>query len=89
MASHTLPSASPKVLDSIPLVGLPGHGRPEKFFLGQLGTLRDRSVQEVIDASVASYLEHKTFNDTHDIAALIKDFGGDVSIVAKHFSSLV
>ena len=87
VASYVYPTAPAKVLDSVPVVGSKGR-HPEKFLLGELAQHRDKGVQELIDLSVQNYLEHETYNNTNEIAALIRHFGGDVSLVDPTFSEL-
>lgn len=71
IAAVLLPYASEAVLNRVPMIGTPG-ARPDKFFLGRLSTHREKTVAEVIAASVQEYLRHTTFNNVTEIAELLR-----------------
>ncbi len=83
-----LPSLEAEVLDEVPLAGLGGSGRPEKFFLGKLALFRGQLVEEVIEQSVEDHAGSLSFNTTGDIAALLRKIGVKVEKVNSHFPEL-
>lgn len=72
IASVLLPYSDEATLNVIPLVGTSGSGRAEKFFLGKLAAHREKSVLALIKESVDEHLLHATYNDTSQIATLLK-----------------
>jgi hypothetical protein len=70
---RTLPRSSAEVLNEIPLAGT----KAEKFSLGQLSRYRGKTVEQVIDESVAQSLERATYNNAGDMAAVLKRLGAD------------
>ena len=88
LAAAHLPRASESALNDIPLMGLNSLGRPEKFYLGKLGTHRGKTVDQVIEESIANFLERSNYNNTQDIALLLSTIGIDVSKVNQTFPVL-
>lgn len=82
---RVLPRAPSDVLDTVPLVGLPARSR---FELGALAVYRGKSVDELIDASVAAHLESATYNNANELSAVIRRLGADPSAFRQWFSSL-
>ncbi len=83
-----LPVSSEEQLNLVPLANTSGTGRPEKFFLGKLVAHRGKTVDQLIEASVAAYLARSTYNDTTEIASLLRGLGLDPAKVSKHFPAL-
>jgi HEPN superfamily RiboL-PSP-like protein len=73
VASVLLPYCDEETLRNIPLVGT--NGRAEKFSLGKLAAHREKSILDVIRESVEERLLKSTYNDTDDIADLLKGLG--------------
>lgn len=82
------PAAPEAVLNEIPLVGLSDHGRPEKFFLGKLAAHRDKTVQQVLNASVDEFVGYFTVNNTTDISSFLRKVGVDLALVEGEFPTL-
>lgn len=68
-----LPTADAAALADVPLKG----ETTPKFTLSQLAAYRGGTVDEVIRASVASYLERSNYNDPSQVAATLKRVGLD------------
>lgn len=83
-----LPVSGEEQLNAIPLVETGVTGRPEKFFLGKLVAHRGKSVDEVIEMSVAAHLARSTYNDTTEVASLLKSLGMNPAAVSMHFPAL-
>lgn len=88
IAARLLPIADKDVLNQIPLEGISPSGRAEKFLLGNLTHFRGKTVDDVIQQSVISSLQRSNFNNTDDIAQLLKNINVDVSKVNQNFSDL-
>jgi hypothetical protein len=72
IAVWKLPNQGQPVIDKIPLVGLSQISRPETFFLGALVAHKGKTVDALIQESVALHLERSTLNDTNEIAAWLE-----------------
>jgi hypothetical protein len=83
MAHWKLPTASPQVLDTIPLVN-----RPKKLALGELANHRGKKVDDLIVESVKAHLEHSNFNNTDEIGGLLISVGIEVARVNSRFPDL-
>ncbi len=88
LARSYLPSARPEVINSIPLKGAARSGRPEKFSLGDLSEHRGKTVDRLIEESVESYLECSNYNNSTDIAVLLRSLGLDVAPVQQFLPKL-
>jgi hypothetical protein len=88
MAATLLPFADEATLNTIPLVGIGGPGRAEKFFLGRLAAHRGKSVLDLIKESVDDYLTTTTYNDTTQISVLLASLAIDVEKVKHLFPKL-
>jgi hypothetical protein len=88
LAMLYLPVSGEEQLNGVPLIETGSAGRPEKFFLGKLATHRGKSVDEVIELSVAAHLARSTYNDTTEIASLLKSLGMNPAVVSMHFPAL-
>lgn len=88
LVSWKYPTAAETVLNEIPLVGISETGRPEKFFLGKLGAHRRKTVQELIDESIASYVGNLTVNNTTEISGLIRKIGVEPDTVNGEFAQI-
>ena len=86
LASRSLPTAPAEVLDKVPLVGL--EGRAEKFFLGALVAHRNKSVEQVLQASIEAHLNRANYNDPDEIASLLRSLGIDPARVNGRFGDL-
>lgn len=87
LSAACLRFAPASALNEVPLAGR-GSDRPEKFFLGALVPFRDLTVLELIDRSVTEYLERTTYNNTREVAALLRNLGCDDATLKAHFSAL-
>jgi hypothetical protein len=87
LAAAYLPFTSPDVLNDVPLSGK-GRERAEKFLLGSLAAFRGQSVDQVIERSIADYLEHTTFNNCREVARLLESLSVDISTVRSFFPEL-
>ena len=83
-----LPVSAEDQLNLVPLVNTGTAGRPEKFFLGKLVAHRGKTVNQLLEESVAAHLARSTYNDTTEIASLLRGLGLDPSAVAKYFPAL-
>jgi hypothetical protein len=88
IAAALLPFSEESMLNEVPLVGTSGSGRPEKFFLGRLAAHRDKTVLELIQESVREHLLTATYNDTTQIASLLRGLNIDVEKVRNAFPRL-
>ncbi|QDU36457.1 hypothetical protein Mal4_07430 [Maioricimonas rarisocia] len=88
LARVYLPNAAPHVIDSIPLKRSRGSGRGEKFLLGHLDEHRGKSVDEVIAESVDAYLERSNYNNSTEIARLLRNLGVDPKPLEHSFRHL-
>lgn len=88
LATWKYPAAGEQVLNEVPLVGLTEHSRPEKFFLGKLANHRQKTVQELINESVRSYLGSFTVNNTTDISGFLRKISVDPDAVSHEFAQL-
>ena len=88
LATLYLPVSGEEHLNSIPLVGTAASSRPERFFLGKLAAHRGKTVDEVLEASVAAHLARSTYNDTTEIASLLRSLGLDPKNISVYFPAL-
>lgn len=84
LAYWKLPAASPDVLAEIPLKG----GTAIKFTLGTLSAFRGKSVDDVIKESTDSSLERSNYNNTTEVASLLKSIGVDTAPLSAHMAEL-
>lgn len=78
LAYWKLPNAATGVLDQFPLVG---NGPAMKFSLGALAAHRGKTVDDVLKASVDSYLERSNYNNTVEVSSFLNQIGLDVAAV--------
>lgn len=78
LAYWKLPNTGANVLDHFPLAG---NGPSTKFTLGTLATHRGKTVDEVIKASVDSYLERSNYNSTIEVSVFLTQIGLNVTAV--------
>lgn len=83
-----LPQATEEVLNTISLAGVNDTGRPEKFLLGRLAAHRGKTVDEVIRESVEQHLSRSNYNNSREIAALLRNIGVDTSWLDTSFADL-
>jgi hypothetical protein len=88
IALYYLPEADESALNDVPLVGQSPSGRAEKFFLGRLARFRTWKVERLIKSSVESHLRRMTFNNTREIASLLRGVGIDPQPLSIYFSDL-
>ena len=81
-----LPAAGEDRLNQIALAGMTG--RAEKFALGKLASHRGKTVDALIAESVIQYLDRSNYNDTEDIAAVLRLAGVIPEDVNRHFGQL-
>lgn len=72
-----MPSATPDVLNAIPLLGMAGLGEERRFTLRHLAQHRGTSVDDLIYLSVGSYLDRKSFSSVEDILEFVRRLGID------------
>ena len=88
IARLKLRSASPEVLDGIPLSGASSLGQPRKLSLGALSAHGDKTVRELIHESVDQYLDRTSFSSTRDIAATLERVGVDLNELRRYFPAV-
>lgn len=71
---HYLPQCDREVIDQIPLVGINGKGKAEKFFLGRLVEHASKSVDEIILESIKSYLDKTSYTSASDISGALSTY---------------
>jgi len=77
MARQHIAVAKSQVLDGIPLVGTSRSGRAEKFHLGALKAHRGKTVDQLIQESVESYLDRESFSSCGDVNEVLTQMGLD------------
>jgi hypothetical protein len=85
LALWKLPLAGEEVLNRIPF---PGEANPKAITLGKLAPHRNRQVQDLIKLSVETYLEHSNYNNTDDIALLLREIQLDRANVRGTYSRI-
>ncbi len=60
----------------------------KKVLLGDLAAHRGKNVDQLIEASIDSYLEHSNYNNTAEIAAILAKVNVDVAKVNSAFGTL-
>ena len=88
LAFRLLPMTDEEILNQIPLLSLNTSGRPEKYLLGSLAQFRKKTVEDVIQESVMSFLQRSNYNNITDIVQLLKSLKVDVTKVDRSFSSI-
>lgn len=88
LASQLLPFAESETLNQIPLAGLSPSSRAEKFLLGNLVKFKGKSIEEVIQESINNSLQNSNFNNTTDIAQLLRSLNIDISKVNESFPEI-
>ena len=86
IAYWKLPMADAGVIDEVPLTGIGNN--PKKFLLGSLVPHRGKTVDELISESVSAKLDRSNFNNTGEVAALLKSVGVSVENVNSEFEEL-
>ncbi len=87
VAAWKLPLGSETVLNEVPLVGSE-KSRPEKFWLGKLAAHRSKTVQQLIDESVESYLNMFTVSSVGDIVGFCNKIGVRADEINAQFPAL-
>jgi len=87
-AAWRFPGLGEVVLNEVPLVGVGDSGRPEKFLLGRLAHHRAKTVQQLIDESVAAHLNYFNVNNATEIASFMRKVGVDVAPFQRYFAGL-
>lgn len=88
IAKHYLPLCDKEIIDKIPLIDINKSGKPEKFFLGRLLSHSDKSVNELIEESISSYLDKISFSSVSDIASMLSTFKINQSKINKLYPSI-
>ena len=86
IARICLPIGGKKAIDAIPLAG--SKRRSERFSLGELLSHRGKTVDEVVEESVAKHLERSNYNNTSEVASLLVNLGIDIAKVNARFPDL-
>lgn len=77
-----------RILNTVPLIGSGDYLRPDKFFLGKLLLHRGRTVDDVLRESIEAHFQHRTFNDTTEIAGLLTTLGLHTDELRQYYSDL-
>ncbi len=85
-AELRLPLAPREALGKIPFPATKGK---DSSFLEVLADHRGRSVDQVITASITSYLDRKTYNGVDEVASLIADVGLSYAVVLKPYAARI
>ncbi len=85
LALVRLPEASAEILRGIPFAG--GDGRSIKLTLADLAGFRSNTVDEFIRASIALYLDSRSYNDTNDLSWALAEMQLDGKAVLPPFAS--
>lgn len=88
IAGWKLPDAEASDLNSIPLAGCDPRNRATKFQLGDLADHRGKTVDELIAESVANTLEYSNYNNSTEVASLLRSVGVDPTVVEDLFTDL-
>ena len=80
---HRLPRNKRELLDKIPLVGITQSGNPEKFFLGRLADHSGKTIDRVIEESLAAYLERTSFTSSNDLTYWLSALDVELSVVQQ------
>ncbi|MCP4594168.1 MAG: hypothetical protein GY842_25850 [bacterium] len=83
LAAWKLPTAEPNALESIPLEG-GADPRRTRFSMPELAKHRGKTVDEVVSASIESYLERSSYGHPGEIKRLLEICGGDRSVVDSY-----
>lgn len=82
---RVLPRSASDILSGIALVGL---GSSQKFPLGELAQHRGKTVDALIDESVAAHLERATYNNAGELKAVLKRLGADASALENDIQAV-
>jgi len=88
LARLHLPQASPEKLNKIPLASVARSRNAEKFLLGELARFRGKTVNEVIEESVALHLERATYNNARDVIEVTTAIGVEKAAIKKFLPKL-
>lgn len=84
-----LPFVQKDKLNKIPLLGTSEDGRRTKFELGELIEHKNLSIEEIINRSIAEYLNKVSFNDTKDIVKNLIDIDIEITEEMKSYFPLL
>lgn len=86
-ASERMPGTSPEeTLKQVPFPS--GDGRKTTFTLADLAAYRGRRVDDVLAEAVGAYLDRSSYNNTDDVARLLRQIGLPPGLVAPHAAQL-
>jgi hypothetical protein len=88
IAYWKLPKADAEHLNGIPLASDNPFSKSTKFKLGELVAHRGKTVDEVIEESISQLLERSNYNNSTEIAALLRSIGCDVDPIQDLFADL-
>jgi hypothetical protein len=88
LARQLLPEAGEDVLKEIPLAGARGERQAPKFHLGKLIQHKGKTVDGVIQESIAQHLDRATYNDTSQITQQLETLGFKVSDHDQDFPAI-
>lgn len=80
LARERLPFAQPASLDAIPLAGT-GIARAEKFTLAAVAKFKGQTVDELVEDSIAEYLDRSSYNHPGELKRLVSDLGVDATTI--------
>ncbi|MBI3130330.1 MAG: hypothetical protein HYZ13_03145 [Acidobacteria bacterium] len=82
------PNADEGVLNDVPLAGMSTTSRPEKFFLGKLVAYRGKSVDEVIQLSVAQHVNTFSASSVNEVCGVLTRLKFDITYVQNELPAL-
>jgi hypothetical protein len=83
-----LADAPEEVINRIPWVGLWSPGTPSRAALGVLAQHRGKTVDEVIQESIAENLERTSFTSTTQISGFLSSIGIDMTELRSHLPEI-
>lgn len=83
-----LADAPEEVINRIPWVGLWSPGTPSRAALGVLAQHRGKTVDEVIQESIAEHLERTSFTSTTQISGFLSSIGIDMTELRNHLPEI-
>lgn len=87
-ARQSLRGTTSGVLKDIPLVGTSKSGRAEKFDLEALNAHRGKTVDQVIQDSIAGYLDRESFGSSTDVDKALRQMGLDTTPFKSLYADL-
>lgn len=76
------------LIHEVPLLGANENGRVKKYTLGDLANFQELSVEDLLEKSIAEYVNRLTFNNTSDIAKWFYKCSTDTGSVKQYFPKM-